>query len=181
MAAPSKHVAELVHRDPAVVAGLLAKLQAPTTTLAQVGGGQWGGRGPAAILHRLPCWLPQPWRALAATCERPRSPSRGGLWPRSCFCSPPPPAARSPPPTLPASPSPSLPSSHRPPPKQKYRILFALRGIAGADAHAAMLAGLRDPSALFRHEVAYCLGQRQDPAAIATLKQILADEGEHPM
>ena len=44
-----------------------------------------------------------------------------------------------------------------------------------------MLAGLADPSALFRHEVAYCLGQRQDPAAVATLKRILADEREHPM
>lgn len=30
-------------------------------------------------------------------------------------------------------------------------------------------------------QVAYCLGQRQDPAAVATLKQILRDEGEHPM
>ena len=30
-------------------------------------------------------------------------------------------------------------------------------------------------------QVAYCLGQRQDPAAVATLKQILKDEAEHPM
>ena len=42
-------------------------------------------------------------------------------------------------------------------------------------------AGLKDPSALFRHEVAYCLGQRQDPAAVATLRTILKDEREHPM
>ncbi len=41
--------------------------------------------------------------------------------------------------------------------------------------------GLQDPSALFRHEVAYCLGQRQDPAAVETLKRILKDEEEHPM
>ena len=40
---------------------------------------------------------------------------------------------------------------------------------------------MKDESALFRHEVAYCLGQRQDPAAIDTLKAILADEAEHPM
>ncbi|PSC73096.1 deoxyhypusine hydroxylase [Micractinium conductrix] len=63
----------------------------------------------------------------------------------------------------------------------KYRILFSLRGIAGREAHAAMLEGLKDPSALFRHEVAYCLGQRQDPAAVATLRTILKDEREHPM
>lgn len=54
-------------------------------------------------------------------------------------------------------------------------------------AHAASprlsppAAGLQDPSALFRHEVAYCLGQRQDPAAVATLTAILKDASEHPM
>ena len=42
-------------------------------------------------------------------------------------------------------------------------------------------AGLKDPSALFRHEVAYCLGQRQDPAAVATRTAILKDAAEHPM
>jgi len=40
---------------------------------------------------------------------------------------------------------------------------------------------LKDPSALYRHEVAYCLGQRQDPAAISILSNILADTNEHPM
>ncbi len=51
------------------------------------------------------------------------------------------------------------------------------------DAHHPILpsAGLNDPSALFRHEVAYCLGQRQDPAAVATLTCILDDAAEHPM
>jgi deoxyhypusine monooxygenase len=43
------------------------------------------------------------------------------------------------------------------------------------------IAGLKDPSALFRHEVAYCLGQRQDAAAIQTLTTILHDTTEHPM
>ena len=42
-------------------------------------------------------------------------------------------------------------------------------------------AALQDPSALFRHEVAYCLGQRQDPAAIPTLQHILCDANEHSM
>eukprot|EP00887_Chlorella_sp_A99_P006698 scaffold3.g6698.t1 len=65
--------------------------------------------------------------------------------------------------------------------EQKYRVLFSLRNIAGPEAHAAMLEGLNDPSALFRHEVAYCLGQRQDPAAVDTLLAILDDEREHPM
>jgi len=63
----------------------------------------------------------------------------------------------------------------------KYRILFSLRNIKGTNAHKAMLAGLGDSSALYRHEVAYCLGQRQDPAAIEALTHILNDVTEHPM
>jgi hypothetical protein len=42
-------------------------------------------------------------------------------------------------------------------------------------------AALRDDSALFRHDVAFCLGQRQDPAAIQRLKHILSDAAEHAM
>jgi deoxyhypusine monooxygenase len=34
---------------------------------------------------------------------------------------------------------------------------------------------------LFRHDVAFCMGQRQDPAAIQRLKHILNDPAEHPM
>jgi hypothetical protein len=64
---------------------------------------------------------------------------------------------------------------------EKYRILFSLRNIAGHRAHSAMLLGLKDTSALYRHEVAYCLGQRQDPAAIEALKRILGDTSEHGM
>jgi deoxyhypusine monooxygenase len=64
---------------------------------------------------------------------------------------------------------------------EKYRILFSLRNISGDQAHAAMLTGLKDRSALYRHEVAYCLGQRQDPAAVQALKAILHDTSEHGM
>lgn len=41
--------------------------------------------------------------------------------------------------------------------------------------------GLGDSSALLRHEVAYCLGQRQDPASVQLLKDTLANDQEHPM
>ena len=61
------------------------------------------------------------------------------------------------------------PPAHRPPPPPPRRL------------NTPALAGLQDASALFRHEVAYCLGQRQDPAAVQTLVRILKDEGEHPM
>jgi deoxyhypusine monooxygenase len=40
---------------------------------------------------------------------------------------------------------------------------------------------LTDDSALFRHEVAYCLGQRQEATALRSLKATLSDSSEHPM
>jgi hypothetical protein len=40
---------------------------------------------------------------------------------------------------------------------------------------------LKDPSSLFRHDVAFCMGQRQDPAAVEVLQAILRDGGEHAM
>ncbi|KAA6425385.1 MAG: deoxyhypusine hydroxylase [Trebouxia sp. A1-2] len=73
---------------------------------------------------------------------------------------------------------------------QKYRVLFSLRNMPGSAAEEAIVEGkraetllscLKDASALFRHEVAYCLGQRQDAAAIKTLKEVLADSQEHCM
>ncbi|GBF91677.1 deoxyhypusine hydroxylase [Raphidocelis subcapitata] len=64
---------------------------------------------------------------------------------------------------------------------EKYRVLFSLRNIEGQEAHEALALALRDPSALFRHDVAFCLGQRQDPAAIGVLQALLRDSGEHPM
>jgi deoxyhypusine monooxygenase len=43
------------------------------------------------------------------------------------------------------------------------------------------LAALQDKSDLFRHDVAFCLGQRQDPSAVSILKQLVADAQQHPM
>ncbi|KAG2501308.1 hypothetical protein HYH03_001106 [Edaphochlamys debaryana] len=64
---------------------------------------------------------------------------------------------------------------------EKYRVLFSLRNVKGTAAHEALLQALKDDSALFRHDVAFCLGQRQDPRAIETLTNILHDTKEHPM
>ncbi|KAK9840328.1 hypothetical protein WJX74_007727 [Apatococcus lobatus] len=63
----------------------------------------------------------------------------------------------------------------------KYRALFALRNCPGSAAESALTKGLQVNSALFRHEVAYCLGQRQDPSATALLSEMLRDTAEHPM
>eukprot|EP00775_Hariotina_reticulata_P010724 gene10724-10881_t len=64
---------------------------------------------------------------------------------------------------------------------EKYRALFSLRNLAGATATDALIKALQDKSDLFRHDVAFCLGQRQDPAAVEVLKQLVADPQEHPM
>ncbi|KAL6753375.1 deoxyhypusine hydroxylase [Haematococcus lacustris] len=64
---------------------------------------------------------------------------------------------------------------------ERYRVLFSLRNVAGPDAQAALLEALKDESALFRHDVAFCLGQRQDSAAVDTLTALLRDTSQHPM
>ena len=41
--------------------------------------------------------------------------------------------------------------------------------------------GFQDPSALLKHELAYCLGQIKNTAALPTLEEVLADLKEDPM
>lgn len=64
---------------------------------------------------------------------------------------------------------------------QKYRILCSLRNCSNTSALDALLVALQDGSALYRHDIAFALGQRQDAAAVDALKRILADETEHCM
>ena len=60
--------------------------------------------------------------------------------------------------------------------KERFRALFALRGLGGAGAVAQMAQVLRrDKSALLKHEVAYCLGQMGDGEALEVLREVLAD------
>jgi deoxyhypusine monooxygenase len=42
-------------------------------------------------------------------------------------------------------------------------------------------AGFQDPSALLKHELAYCLGQMKNAAALPILESTLANEQEDPM
>jgi hypothetical protein len=84
--------------------------------------------------------------------------------------------------------------------EKRFRSLFTLRGIGTKEAVDAMACGvlvcqmaiwgvsilyvttaLDDPSALLRHEVAYCLGQMGDKHAFPILCEVLAKTGEHPM
>jgi len=63
----------------------------------------------------------------------------------------------------------------------RYRIMFTLRNMNSDEAALALLDGFEDPSALFRHEVAYVLGQMQRASTIQGLAAVLRDKDEHRM
>ena len=64
---------------------------------------------------------------------------------------------------------------------EKYRVLFSLRNCANTSALPALLVGLNDGSALFRHDVAFAIGQRQDKEAIDALVLVLDNAAEDSM
>lgn len=64
---------------------------------------------------------------------------------------------------------------------KRYRAIFSLRNIGSTEAVEALAQGLKCSSALFRHEIAYVLGQMQHSACIQELKGNLCDEKENPM
>ncbi|GAA5817352.1 hypothetical protein MFLAVUS_010896 [Mucor flavus] len=61
---------------------------------------------------------------------------------------------------------------------KRYRAMFALREIGTTEAVLALAKGLKDKSALFRHEVAYVFGQLQHPASVPALTECLQDKNE---
>ena len=65
--------------------------------------------------------------------------------------------------------------------KERFRGLFTLRNIGGPVAIRCIQQCFSDPSALLKHELAYCLGQMQDDKAIPVLKRILSDRNQEPM
>jgi deoxyhypusine monooxygenase len=71
---------------------------------------------------------------------------------------------------------------------QRYRAMFALRDLASPPdsrfaepAVHALASGFSDPSALFRHEVAFVFGQLSHPASIPALFAVLGDKKEESM
>ena len=71
---------------------------------------------------------------------------------------------------------------------ERYRAMFALRDLASppdlptaVPAVEALAEGFGDPSALFRHEVAFVFGQLSHPASIPALKKTLAKRDEQSM
>nr|MBE5726519.1 nero [Cucujiformia] len=63
----------------------------------------------------------------------------------------------------------------------RYRAMFALRNIGSEDAIIALGVALNHGSALFKHEIAFVLGQMQKESSISYLKHSLEDEGENEM
>lgn len=71
---------------------------------------------------------------------------------------------------------------------KRYRAMFALRDLASppdlpsaVPAIEALAAGFKDPSALFRHEIAFVFGQLSHPASIPSLVETLSDVKEASM
>lgn len=65
--------------------------------------------------------------------------------------------------------------------KERFRALFTLKNLNGNEAIEQISECFKDDSALLKHELAYCLGQMQNPAAISTLASVLADVNQEPM
>ena len=65
--------------------------------------------------------------------------------------------------------------------KERFRALFTLKNIGGPQAIEQIHKCFKDESALLKHELAYCLGQMQDPRAIPILTEILEDVAQEPM
>ncbi|XP_075997747.1 deoxyhypusine hydroxylase [Genypterus blacodes] len=64
---------------------------------------------------------------------------------------------------------------------RRFRALFTLRNLGGAEAIDWISKAFSDKSALLKHELAYCLGQMQDRRAIPTLTTVLKDIQQEPM
>ena len=68
---------------------------------------------------------------------------------------------------------------------KRYRAMFALRDMASppdlptaVPAIQALASGFKDPSALFRHEIAFVFGQLSHPASIPSLTETLGNKSE---
>lgn len=64
---------------------------------------------------------------------------------------------------------------------KRYRAMFRLRDIATKDAVLALASGFDDPSALFRHEIAYVFGQLCSPDSVPALIKVLSNDKEEGM
>ncbi|KAL4943899.1 Deoxyhypusine hydroxylase [Aspergillus oleicola] len=71
---------------------------------------------------------------------------------------------------------------------ERYRAMFGLRDLASPpdlptakEAVESLAKGMKDPSALFRHEIAFVFGQLCHPASVPSLTETLSDLNEAGM
>lgn len=64
---------------------------------------------------------------------------------------------------------------------KRYRAMFRLRDIGTTEAVLALASGFDDPSALFRHEIAYVFGQLCSPDSVPALIKVLSNAKEEGM
>lgn len=64
---------------------------------------------------------------------------------------------------------------------ERYRAMFRLRDLGTDEACLALASGFADPSALFKHEIAYVFGQLCNPVTVPSLIKVLKDEREAGM
>lgn len=80
-------------------------------------------------------------------------------------------------------------TSEQEPLARRFRALFSLKFLASTQppteqtvpAIEAIAAAFTSPSALLKHELAYCLGQSRNDAAISPLRHVLQDKAEDAM
>ncbi|EJD50476.1 ARM repeat-containing protein [Auricularia subglabra TFB-10046 SS5] len=63
----------------------------------------------------------------------------------------------------------------------RFRALFTLKAVPGAQSIDIISKGFADESALLKHELAYVLGQKKDERALPVLTRVLEDTNEDPM
>ncbi|KAK1226297.1 deoxyhypusine hydroxylase [Marasmius sp. AFHP31] len=63
----------------------------------------------------------------------------------------------------------------------RFRALFTLKSLKSEEAVQIISKGFQDPSALLKHELAYCLGQTKKKSALPVLEAVLRDANEDPM
>lgn len=64
---------------------------------------------------------------------------------------------------------------------ERYRAMFRLRDLNTDESCLALCTGFKDPSALFKHEIAYVLGQLSNPVTVPPLIEMLKDSTQAAM
>ncbi|KAI9917232.1 hypothetical protein PsorP6_012999 [Peronosclerospora sorghi] len=63
----------------------------------------------------------------------------------------------------------------------RYRAMFSLRNRNAEEAALALVEAFSDPNDLFKHEIAFVMGQMENLIVVPALKKVLLDEPQHRM